>query len=144
VGKLWTGFAALVADVAFVIVRLLASSDTSPRVLLALAMICLVLSLGLFFLYFWVYQTHTIKHAFLVKIAGTEYTLAAEEYRNAHPDLSREQLLLDFAGQTQDVWTRESLTRARLILGGLYSLCIGSLAFGLLLAIEVLKSRGQP
>jgi len=142
--RLWTGFASVIAGGAFVTVKVLSNISASPGSVKfwgTVALCSILISIVLCFSYISARQTYTVEYAGGPRIAGTEreYTADAQAYLKARTSLTRAQVLFDFAGNTEQVWTPKSLKRARLILGGLYSLFVGCLAFGLYLAVEIVQ-----
>jgi outer membrane protein OmpA-like peptidoglycan-associated protein len=118
----------------------MSTSHVAAQVWGVIAISSIMLCIGLCFSYVMSLQARTVDYNGEPRIAGTVYTDAAKGYLAKNPESTREQTLFDFAGVTDDVWTPNSLTRSRLILGAKYSLMIALLAFGLNLGIEVLNS----
>jgi hypothetical protein len=56
-------------------------------------------------------------------IIGSEYTPKGQEHVSKYPDRSVERVIMDFIGDREMIWTRESLNQRRTWLGGLYLLC---------------------
>ncbi|MGB9103597.1 MAG: OmpA family protein [Terriglobales bacterium] len=140
---LWTGLASMIAGAGFLSVKLLARISTDPasaKFWGVLALASIVVSLVLCFIYISARQTHVVEYPGNLAIAGTEYTPAAAKRVEKEPDLTRSELLYEFAGNSEEVWKPETVKRARLMLGAQYSLFIACLAFGLNLALEVLSN----
>lgn len=146
VARVWTGLAALVAGAAILAVKLfahLSAGSTSAYLWGGIAILLLAASLVLCFVYIASFQDRTIDYPGGRRIAGRagEYSQDARQHLAAHPNLTRAQLLFEFAGNVESVWTPESLRRSRLALGLQYALLIGGLAFSLNLGLEVLSNR---
>ncbi|HEY6768015.1 MAG TPA: OmpA family protein [Candidatus Sulfotelmatobacter sp.] len=139
----WTGFASVIAGLAFLSVKLLAHMSTHHGAVKfwgILACVSVVLSVVLFFIYLSALQARTVDYAGQSRIAGDEYTTKAGDYHAANPTFTREQILNDYAGDVGQVWTERSLRKATLILAAEYSLFIAGLAFGMNLGLEVLNN----
>lgn len=143
IAKFWTGLATVVAGTIYLLVVLGARSRGSPPKARYWYLRSFVSLLGVFLLlgYFWVYSSRTVAYGGERKIAGTLLTPHAQKHLQGNPDLSSEELLLHYAGKTEDVWTADSLQESRLLLGGMYTLGIGALAFGLFCGAEGLGRR---
>ena len=146
VAKLWTGLAALVAGSAILAVKVfahLSAGSTSAYLWGELALFLLAASLVLCFVYISSFQDRTIDYPGGRRITGTagEYSEDARKYLAAHPNLPRKDLLFEFVGNVEKVWTPESLRKSRLVLGLEYALLIAGLAFSLNLGLEVLANR---
>jgi hypothetical protein len=58
-------------------------------------------------------------------VIGTEYTPQGEYYvKKNSQGISCDELVADFAGNVEDIWTKKSINRARLILAGTYISCM--------------------
>lgn len=67
------------------------------------------------------YQELTVKYQSVMFICGTQYTIQGAAYVNKHPNISKRDLVFDFAGKITDIWTEDSINRDRLLLGVIYS-----------------------
>jgi outer membrane protein OmpA-like peptidoglycan-associated protein len=138
----WTGIASLIAALMFVAVKILGlmSLDSSSKILWGgIALASIVSSLVASWVYIASNQTRTVPYGKASRIAGTVYTAKASAYRTSKNTNSDEQLLLDYGGNTAEVWTEASLKRSRQVLGIEYSIFVACLAFGLNLSLEVLN-----
>jgi outer membrane protein OmpA-like peptidoglycan-associated protein len=140
---LWTGLASVIAGAAFVSVKLLAHISTDPtsaKFWAVLAVASIVLGVALCFMYIAARQTRIVEYPRGLAVAGTEFTQAAQKRVREEPNLTRSELLFEFAGNSEEVWQPATVRKSRLILGALYALLIACLAFGLYLAVEVLSN----
>ena len=76
--------------------------------------------------------------------SGSALTPHGLAYTQANPDLSRDQLVMDFAGATETVWTRESINRRRLILAATYVSCLPLFTLCLIAVVQALQCGGPP
>ncbi|HVR37110.1 MAG TPA: hypothetical protein VMS21_14805 [Methylomirabilota bacterium] len=53
-------------------------------------------------------------------VVGAEFTEQGARHAAAHPELSTSDLVFEFAGNTENIWTAESIRQRRLILAVLY------------------------
>jgi hypothetical protein len=74
---------------------------------------------------------------------GTSYTPQAEQYRRAHPNISIQELVLDFGGieARHRIWTPESMRSVKLKLTSLYIVLALSLAAGIFCLTEGVLTR---
>lgn len=82
-------------------------------------------------------------------VTGSAYTPHGLAYRIAHPELSASDLIFDFAGQTEEIWTHASISRRRLILAGTFESCLPLFAVCLLGVVQAIhcsdrQARRQP
>lgn len=74
------------------------------------------------------------------KIVGTTYTPKGQSYTSEHPNKTCEELLDDFIGEVEAIWTKESINRSRLALESSYIICISLLSICLLALGQALYS----
>jgi hypothetical protein len=55
---------------------------------------------------------------------GTVYTPHTLEYLQKHPGSSCENLLEDFAGKANEIWTTDSIEQSRMVLAAIYVSCL--------------------
>lgn len=84
-------------------------------------------------------QACTARHDGRAVLIGHQLTPLGESYRKANPDLSVDDLVFDAAGNTEQVWTRASIDRCRLVVSGTYFLWWPLLAVSLLAAVQGLS-----
>lgn len=75
-------------------------------------------------------------------LVGTELTPLGQSYRDANPDLPVEALIFDAAGDTGLLWTRASVDRCRLRIGGTYFLWLPLLVVSLLAVVQGVATSG--
>lgn len=142
IAKYWAGLASVIAGASFLVVLLFSRTQRGQkhlRHLLRLVLLFLCVGLVLAIAYYVAYTNFTANYAGFRRVVGTEYTSHGAQYHDQHPEYDSEQLLFDFGGRADEVWTSRSLARGRLLLGFLYSATIGCVAFGLMLGVETLK-----
>jgi peptidoglycan-associated lipoprotein len=139
--KFWVPFASVIAGLAFLSVKLIAHTSGKPTSLWTVVeFIFIVLTIGLFIVYYSVFQALTFEYTGQTRIAGIKHTAHATNYFANHQTLDRAQLLGDYAGNIENVWTPGSLICSRLLLGATYCLFVACLAFTLYLGVEVLNN----
>lgn len=82
----------------------------------------LVLSVSTFFVYQHLLDTRTCLYVRTQVVIGTRYSAIAENYVREDPTSNCTSLLEDFAGQVEDIWTKDSINNSRYILAGVYIL----------------------
>lgn len=139
---LWTGLASLIAAIGFFAVKLSNAGGWTPETRTAMVRAAYVL-LGLLavlcFAYVWALRTRTAEYAKTFVIVGSKLTLPGEAYKEKNPNATQAQLLLEFGGKTEAIWTPQSVARARFILLVEYALVIALLALSFNLGIELLN-----
>jgi hypothetical protein len=80
----------------------------------------LALSVVAFFGYQHLLDTRTCRYADDTVVIGTRYTEHVQSYLSENPNSTCASLLEDFAGKSEDIWTRESIDNSRYILAGTY------------------------
>ncbi len=146
IARFWSGFASAIAGIALMLVLLVGRSKPNSRKTeywLRRALVFILTSFVFFFAYFWFYNIDTVEYGQTRKIAGTVYTAKAQQHIAKYPTISREQVLLDFAGHSEEVWTPDSLRMARGELGALYSVSVGCFVLGLVFGAEGLVKRNE-
>jgi outer membrane protein OmpA-like peptidoglycan-associated protein len=139
--KFWVPFASVIAGLAFLSVKLLAHTSQKPTSLWTVVeFIFIVITIGLFIVYYYVFQALTFQYAGQLRIAGIKHTAHAESYLADHQTLDPTHLLGEYAGNIENVWTPGSLICSRLLLGATYCLFVACLAFTLYLGVEVLNN----
>ena len=80
----------------------------------------LALAIAAFFAYQHLLDTRTCRYAGQTVVIGTRYAEQVKSYLNENPNSTCSSLLEDFAGESEDIWTRESIDCSRYILAGIY------------------------
>jgi hypothetical protein len=103
----------------------------------------LVLAAVSFVEYQWLSDERTCLYLGKKVVIGTQYTAHGLDYVQGNPGISCTNLLEDFAGKADDVWTTKSINRSRILLGTtyvvalpLFSICV----LALLQAISIAES----
>ena len=86
--------------------------------------ICLVLAVAAFFRYQQLMFAWTVNYVQDKVVTGSVFTPQGKSYAEENPELARDQLVFDFKGVTENIWTRESINRRRLILAATYVSCL--------------------
>ena len=92
--------------------------------------------------YFSKYQDLTVTYQSATLICGTQYTIQGAAYARKHPNIPKKDLVFDFGGKVADIWTEDSINRAHLLLGVIYSAGVGFLALALLTGLQ--ESKESP
>ncbi|MGB7283341.1 MAG: hypothetical protein WBE13_13845 [Candidatus Acidiferrum sp.] len=132
--KFWPGYASLVTGVAFILI-----ANVKNNVRSVILWISIVPAIVCPALYYVKYQSLTATYSESQVICGTVYTAKGVDYTSKNPGKTREELIRDFAGQTAEIWTEDSISRARVVLGLSYSAAIASLAFAVLTGLQNAK-----
>lgn len=101
--------------------------------------ILLVFSICLFLGYQYLSSTLTCDYLTKKIIVGFEYTKQAQIYIDKNPNLIENcnELIMDFAGKSEDIWTRKSINLNRIKLATAY---IGTLPFFALCLITMIQA----
>jgi hypothetical protein len=99
----------------------------------------LVLAVSAFFCYQQFTYTWTCDYAGQRVIVGSVYTPHGKKYAEQNPSLSRDLLLMHHAGAPEDLWTRESINRRRLVLAAAYILCLPLFTICLIAIVQAIR-----
>ncbi|MEO8425965.1 MAG: hypothetical protein ABI651_02520 [Verrucomicrobiota bacterium] len=72
-------------------------------------------------------------------VIGSVYTAQGKKHLDENPSLSRDLLLMHAGGLTEDVWTRESINRRRLLLAAAYVLCLPLFTVSLIAIVQAMR-----
>ena len=72
-------------------------------------------------------------------VTGSVYTEPAQNLLKENPRMSRNDLLVNFAGETENIWTRESINNRRLILAATYIICLPLFTICLLTVLQAIQ-----
>ena len=72
-------------------------------------------------------------------VTGSAYTPHGLSYREKNPDVSRDDLIWQFDGVTENIWTRESINRRRLILAATYVSCLPLFTICLIAVVQAIQ-----
>jgi hypothetical protein len=126
-GKVWVRFAQFVVTVIVGLVLLAAlrwqrKKDTWAWAAVSAA--TLILATGTFFGYQFCVAHWTARYDGSRVVVGAEQTALGREYQEQHPERTREEVVMDVAGEVTRLWTRGSIDRRRLALAALYVLAM--------------------
>jgi hypothetical protein len=107
-----------------------------------------IFSISGFIGYGYLSYSWTCKYNNQTLIIGTSLTDQGRYYVRQNPGISCEDLLMDFAGKVEDIWTKESINRCRILLAGIYINLIPIFAMSMISVIQVIhitnqKNKGQ-
>jgi len=100
---------------------------------------CLLLATAAFFNYQRLMAAWTGNYEEQRVVIGSVYTPQGRAYAEKNPDLALDLLLGDFLGRAEDIWTRESINRRRLILAGIYVSCLPLFTVCLVAVIQAIQ-----
>jgi len=103
------------------------------------------LIIGLIFgFYYWVsLDSRSIKVNGQIHVKG-QLTKAAKDYLDKYPSVTEKEYFVMTGKEESEVWTPESIWNNKLVLGGLYSLFVSVLGFGIFGALEIIaRSDGS-
>ena len=126
-GKVWVRFAQFIITILIGIVLLLALRWNRKADVLrwaVSALVCLVLAIGCFFAYQIYAARWTVPYNGQRVVIGGQFSQIGREYQQSNPNLTFEDLVLNYAGKVEKIWTRESLQQRRIILAGMYVLAM--------------------
>jgi len=122
----------------YVIVLLVVRPIKPTKRVKCLFVIFIIFSLVIGFIYIGIKNSKVISIDRQTYIKGGQLTEYAKDYLKENPSVTEEEYFL-WAGKKQsEVWTSESLGKNKLILGGLYSLVVGFIGFGILGGLEII------
>lgn len=109
----------------------------------ASAVLFLVIGIAAFFLYQQLTLSWTGGYNGARVVTGASFTPQGLAYSLQNPQLSRDALIDDFAGQIENIWTRDSINHRRLILAALYLSCLPLFTICLLAIAQAVQCGGQ-
>jgi len=132
--RFWPSYASLVAGIAFILV-----ANVNNKVRSIILWVSVVPAIVCPAIYFMKYQALTATYGQSRVICGTMLTPKGADYTSKNPGISKEDLVKDFAGQTAEIWTEDSINRAQVVLGLAYSAAVASLGFAVLTGLQRAK-----
>jgi len=132
--KFWPGYASLIAGLAFILI-----ANIKDKVRPAILWISIIPALACPAFYYVKYQRLTAAYGESQVICGTAYTPKGSDYTSKNQGKTKEELIQDFAGQTAEIWTEDSINEAKVVLGLSYSSAVGFLAFAALSGLQQAK-----
>lgn len=76
-------------------------------------------------------------------VIGSVYTPAGKSYVQKNPGISVGDLIFDFSGQVENIWTHESISRRRLLLAATFESCLPLFTLCLIAVVQAIQC-GQP
>jgi len=121
---------------AAVIIPLTARRRYSPRgIAVAATAIALVLGLAAYIAGAAIQRQCTVQYDGRAVVIGTDLTELAQKYRQVNPQQPIEEVLRDASGDTETVWTRNSIARCRVTMSATYFLWLPLLIVSLVSAV---------
>jgi hypothetical protein len=125
--KLWLRLGQFIIAVVLGLVFLASRRWRQPRHAIGwscTALLFLLLGVVGFFRYQQLTLAWTAGYAGQKVVVGSVLTPAAQAYVQSNPGISLEDLVMDFAGRTDAIWTGDSINRRRLVLAAIYAGCL--------------------
>ena len=110
-----------------------------------LAIVFLALSVSAFFAYQHFLDTRTCPYAGQTIVIGTHYNEHGRLYVSENPNSTCTGLLEDFAGEAEEIWTKDSINKSRYILAGIYILNLPFFTICIIAVVQALScSQAKP
>jgi outer membrane protein OmpA-like peptidoglycan-associated protein len=138
VPEVWTSLASVITACTFLSVKLVigeSSASAVVRFLYPAVYFMLVFTIIMCVFYVLTRSLVTYTYDSQVRIGGTRFSADARTFRTNHSRALKD-ILDNFGGEADRVWTPESVNNSRRLLGIAYALCVASLAFTINLGIE--------
>jgi hypothetical protein len=103
------------------------------------ALLFLTLAVAAFFRYQQLTLAWTGNYSGDRVVIGSVFTLQGLSYTAQNPRISSDDLIFDFAGQTENIWTRESINRRRLLLAATYVSCLPLFTICLIAVVQAVQ-----
>jgi hypothetical protein len=145
--KIWLRLGQFIIAVVLGLVFFAARRWSQPRHALwwgAGSLVFLAISVGAFFRYQQLTLAWTGQYLDQKVVIGSICTPQGLSYLQKNPELSRDELIFDFAGTTENIWTRESINRRRLILAATYVTCLPLFTICLIAVVQAIQCGGLP
>jgi hypothetical protein len=107
------------------------------------ALLSLALAGGAFFRYQQLTLAWTGEYVGNKVVVGSVYTPHGQSYVEKNPSLSRNDLIFDFAGKIEEIWTRDSINRRRLLLAATYVACLPLFTICLIAVVQTAQCVGR-
>jgi hypothetical protein len=107
------------------------------------ALLSLALALAMFFRYQQLTLAWTATYAGQKVVAGSVLTPAGQAELRENPGLSSDDLIMDFAGRTTDIWTPDSINHRRLVLAASYVSCLPLFTVCLIAVVQAIACGTQ-
>lgn len=141
--KIWLRLGQFIVAVLLGLEILAARRWNQPRHSLrwgAVALLALVIGVAAFFRYQQLTLAWTATYDRDKVVVGDEFTKQGRAYAAANPKISKDELVFDFKGKTEDIWTRESIDGRRLILAATYVSCLPLFTICLIAVVQAMQS----
>ncbi len=125
--KIWLRLGQFIVGVVLGLVFFAARRWSQPKHGLrwgGVSLLFLLVAVAMFFRYQQLTLAWTGIYAGNKVVVGSVYTPQGLAYTTANPKLSRDELISDFTGVTENIWTRDSINRRRLLLAAAYVSCL--------------------
>ncbi len=106
----------------------------------AVALLALVIGVAAFFRYQQLTLAWTANYAGDRVVMGAEFTKQGRAYMEANQKISMDELIFNFAGKTEEIWTRDSIDRRRLVLAATYVSCLPLFTICLIALVQAMQS----
>ena len=143
--KIWLRLGQFIIAVVLGLVFFAARRWNQPRHALrwgGVALLFLAISVAAFFRYQQMTLAWTADYVGDKVVIGSVYTAQGLSYTDKNPKISSEDLVFDFAGKTQEIWTRDSINRRRLILAATYVSCLPLFTICLIAVVQAIQCGG--
>lgn len=145
--KVWLRFGQFIVAVVLGLVFLATRRWKQPRHSFrwgAVALLFLALAVAAFFLYqkLTLAWTGIYDHREKV-VVGSVFTPQGLSYTKENPKISRDDLIDDFSGVTENIWTRDSINRRRLILAATYESCLPLFTICLIAVVQAVQCSAR-
>lgn len=144
--KVWLRLGQFIVGVLLGLVFLATRQWKQPRHSLkwgATALLFLVFAVAVFFLY----QQLTLAWTGIYEqervVVGSVFTPQGRNRAKETPAISRDELIFEFSGVTENIWTRESINRRRLGLAATYESCLPLFTICLLAVVQAIQCASQ-
>ena len=125
--KVWLRLGQFIIAVVLGLVFFAAQRWTQPRHAFkwcGVSLLSLALAVSAFFRYQQLTGAWTVNYNGDQVVVGSVLTTQGQAFSEKNPKVGGEGLLDNFAGRAEDIWTRESINRRRLVLAATYVSCL--------------------
>lgn len=107
------------------------------------ALLFLAVAVAVFFRYQQLTLAWTANYAGQKVVVGSVLTPAGQAYAQRNAGISNEDLIMDFAGKTDAIWTPDSINRRRLILAASYVCCLPLFTVCLIAVVQAIACGAE-
>jgi len=140
-GKVWLRLAQFVMAVLLGLMTVATYKQRHPKFAgrwAAAAVAFLILAVGAFFGYQYLTSMCTCQYYGQTIVIGSAYTQQGQYYAGQNPGITCTGLLEDFVGKSEDVWTKDSITRCLFLMAGTYLSCVPLFGFCVMSLVQAL------